>query len=139
MVDTEERVQPVRQLPLIAWETLRSVEPAALGSLVGQWRGPTLAAHSEWQGDFAIEAHEMEVGTWVGHVVILVVATRDTDPADDRFYLMQPPGGPIAIGLFRETDYVAMFELASSPQAHRAVPASQCVVLGRVTYLAAPL
>ena len=64
---------------------------------------------------------------------------QDTDPADDRFYLVQPPGGPLAVGLFRETDYVAMFEVASSPHAHRAVPADQCAVLGRATYLIAPL
>jgi hypothetical protein len=110
-----------------------------LGSLVGQWRGPTLPLHPDWPGEFAIEAHELEVGSWVGHVAILVIATQHTDPADDRFYLVQPPGGPLAVGLFGETDYVAMFELASSPHAHRAVPAGQCAVLGRVTYLIAPM
>ena len=139
MTDTEERSPSARQLPLIAWDTLRSIEPAAIGGLVEQWRGPTLPVDPAWPGEFATEAFEMEVGSWVGHLAILVISMQDTDPADNRFYLVAPPDRPIAVALFRETDYVAMFELASSPQAHRAVPADQCTVVGRVTYLIAPL
>jgi hypothetical protein len=139
MTDDAERPQSARQLPLIGWDALRGVEPADIGRLVEQWQGPGLPVDPAWPGDFATEAFEMEVGTWVGHLAILVISMQDADPVDDRFYLVVPPAGPIAVALFRETDYVAMFELASSPQAHRAVPASQCTVVGRVTYLIAPL
>lgn len=128
-----------RPLPLITWDMVRDAATGQLDGLIAQWRGPTLPLHPDWPGEFAIEAHELEVGSWVGHVVILVIATQDVDPVDDRYYLVQPPGGPLAIGLFRETDYVAMFELASTPHVHRAVPAAPCAVLGRATCLIAPL
>jgi hypothetical protein len=130
---------PARQLPLIAWEELRSIGPAGIGSLIGDWQGATIPVHAEWNGQFAVEALEMEVGDFVGHLAILVISTEELEPADSKIYLVQPPEGSMAVAVFRDNDYVAMFELTSSPLEHRAIPASQCTVRGRVTYLIAPL
>ena len=139
MTSSEDAMPPGRQLPLIVWEDLRQVAPPGIGSLIGQWRGPTIPVHREWEGEFAVEALEMEVGDFVGHLAILVISTGEQAPADSKIYIVQPPNGPMAVGVFRDNDYVAMFDLASGPHEHRAVPAGQCTVIGRVTYLIAPL
>jgi hypothetical protein len=139
MSDAEDTTSPARRLPLIAWEELRAADPGAIGSLVASWQGPTIPVHHEWEGHFATEAMELEVGDFIGHVAILVVSTAEQAPADSRIYIVRPPHAPLSVAVFRDNDYVAMFELASSPQEHRAVPAGQCTVVGRVTYLIAPL
>lgn len=139
MTSLQDRSLPARHLPLIAWEGLRGLEPGGIGGLVGNWRGPTIPVHQEWEGGFATEAMELEVGDFIGHVAILVISTEEQAPADGKIYIVQPPHAPLSVAVFRDNDYVAMFELASSPQEHRAVPAGQCTVIGRVTYLIAPL
>jgi hypothetical protein len=139
MSDAEDATSPARHLPLIAWEELRGVEPAAIGRLVASWQGPTIPVHHEWEGEFATEAMELEVGDFIGHVAILVISTAEQAPADSKIYIVRPPHAPLSVAVFRDNDYVAMFELASSPQEHRAVPTGQCTVVGRVTYLIAPL
>lgn len=139
MSDTEDATSSVRHLPLIAWEELQAADPAAIGSLVASWQGPTIPVHHEWGGHFATEAMELEVGDFIGHVAILVISTEEQAPADSKTYIVQPPHALLSVAVFRDNDYVAMFELASSPHEHRAVPAGQCSVLGRVTYLIAPL
>jgi hypothetical protein len=139
MSDSKDAISPARHLPLIAWDELRAADPAAIGSLVASWQGPMIPVHHEWEGEFATEAMEMEVGDFIGHVAILVISTEEQAPADSKIYIVQPPHGQMAVAVFRDNDYVAMFELATSPQEHRAVPAGQCSVIGRVTYLIAPL
>jgi hypothetical protein len=139
MASQQDRTRAARHLPLIAWEELRGLEPGRIGSLVESWQGATIPVDHGWEGHFATEAMELEVGDFIGHVAILVISTEEQAPADSKIYIVQPPHGQMAVAVFRDNDYVAMFELASSPQEHRAVPAGQCSVVGRVTYLIAPL
>jgi hypothetical protein len=139
MTMQQDRARPPRHLPLVAWDELRRLDPGGIGGLVADWQGATIPVHGDWEGEFATEAMELEVGDFIGHVAILVISTAEQAPADSKTYIVQPPHAPLSVAVFRDNDYVAMFELASSPQEHRAVPAGQCTVVGRVTYLIAPL
>jgi hypothetical protein len=139
MTIQQDRTLPARHLPLVAWDELRGLEPGGIGDMVASWQGAMIPVHQEWEGEFATEAMELEVGDFIGHVAILVISTKEQAPADSKTYIVQPPHAPLSVAVFRDNDYVAMFELAPGPHERRAVPAGQCTVVGRVTYLIAPL